>query len=56
MLNRSFVERPLIDYVVLVDGRILHHSPDYGMMLNVVQEWRANHARCMSNRIKIVAK
>lgn len=56
MLQKSFVERPFIDYVVLVDGRILHHSPDYGMMLNVVKEWRASHARCMSNRIKMIAE
>lgn len=56
MLQKSFVERPFIDYVVLVDGRTLHHSPDYGMMLNVVKEWRAAHARSMSNRIKIIVK
>lgn len=56
MLQKSFVERPLIDYVVLVDGRTLHHSPSYTEMMEVVKDWRASHARCMSNRIKMIAK
>lgn len=43
-------------YVVKVDGIELNKSYSYEDMLSVVKDWRANHAHCMSNHIKIVAK
>lgn len=56
MYQRSFIKRPLINYIVLVDGQFLHHSPNYTEMVHVVKDWRAKHAHCMSNRIKMIAK